>query len=150
MEVILKSEVKNLGKPYDVVKVKPGYARNYLLPKGLAVLATDVNKKINAEVVKQKMAKEERIKNEAIDLGKKLSNIILRIGAKVSSSGKIFGSVNNIQIADALKKQYNYDIDRKKIEIENEENIKEVGKYKAHISLHKDVKVTVEFEVFAE
>jgi large subunit ribosomal protein L9 len=149
MEIILKQDIKGLGYTNDLIKVKSGYARNYLIPKGLAILATDSTKKVRAEDVKQKSFKEEKIRKEAETLGKALEGITVKIGAKVAESGKIFGSVNNIQIADAIKQQFSYDIDRKKIIVDGE-NIKEVGTYTATIALHKEVNVEMNFEVSAE
>jgi large subunit ribosomal protein L9 len=149
MEVILKQDIPNLGYTNDVVNVKAGYARNYLIPKGLAITANDVNKKVLSENLKQKSFKEEKIKKEAETLGKALEGITVKIGAKAAETGKIFGSVNNIQIADAIQQQFNYDIDRKKIVVDGE-HIKELGTYSAEIRLHKEVKVKISFEVFAE
>jgi len=149
MEVILKQDVPNLGYTNDLVSVKPGYARNYLIPQGLAILATVPNKKILAETKKQQAFKAEKIRNEAESLGKKLSNLVVKIGAKAAESGKIFGSVNAIQIAQALKEQHNFEIDRKKIHVDHE-HIKELGTYTAKINLHKDLSVVITFEVFAE
>ena len=149
MEVILTQDVPNLGYTNEKVKVKPGYGRNYLIPKGIAILATESNKKVLAEVMKQKAHKEAKIRGSAEDVAKGLQNIVVKIGAKAAESGKIFGSVNNIQIAQALKEQFNFEIDRKKIRVEHE-HIKEIGTYKAKISLHKDVQVEISFEVFAE
>ena len=136
MEVILKQDVPNLGFINDVVKVKAGYARNFLIPKGLAIIATETNRKVLAEAVKQKSYKEEKIKKEAEVLAKALSGITVRIGAKAAESGKIYGSVNNIQIAEALKNQYNYEIERKKIIVDGE-HIKELGTYNAEVRLYK-------------
>jgi large subunit ribosomal protein L9 len=149
MEVILKQDVPNLGYANEKVSVKPGYGRNYLIPNGIAILATETNKKVVAEVLKQKAHKEAKIKGTAEEMAKGLQNILLKIGAKAAESGKIFGSVNTIQIAQALKDQYNFEIDRKKIRVEHE-HIKELGTYKAKVTLHKDVQVEVSFEVFAE
>jgi large subunit ribosomal protein L9 len=149
MEVILKQDIPNLGYANDKVNVKPGYARNYLIPKGLALLATPANRKILAENLKQKSFKEEKVRNEAGELAKALKNITVRIGAKAAESGRIFGSVNAIQIAQALKDQYKFDIDRKKIHVD-QEHIKEVGSYKAKIQLHKEIQVEIGFEVVAE
>lgn len=148
MEILLKQDVTNLGEKGDIIKVKDGYGRNYLIPKGLAIMATPSAKKIHAENVKQKAHKEERLRNEAIAFAKKLENKTLKIGAKTSSTGKIFGSVNTIQIAEALGKE-GFEIDRKNITIKHE-SIKEVGKYNATIKLFKDVKVDIEFEVITE
>lgn len=149
MEIILKQDVKNLGFANDVVKVKAGYARNYLIPQGMAIAATETNKKILSENLKQKSFKEEKVKKEAETLGKALDGITVKIGAKAAETGKIFGSVNNIQIAEAIKDQFNYDIDRKKINVDGE-NIKELGTYTAEIVLHREVKANINFEVFAE
>jgi len=149
MEVILKQDVQNLGYANDKVTVKPGYARNFLIPQGMAILATESNKKVLAETLKQKAHKEAKIKNVAEDLAKGLNNITVKIGAKAAESGKIFGSVNAIQIAQALKDQFNFEIDRKRIHVD-QEHIKELGTYKAKINLHKEVHVEISFEVFAE
>ena len=149
MQVILKQDIDKLGYKDDIVTVKNGYGRNYLIPQGLAILATETNKKVIAENVKQKSYKEEKIRNEALTIAKALETITLKIGAKAGTSGKIFGSVNAIQIANALKEQFNFDFDRKVIEVDGE-SIKELGNYKAKIKLHKEVSVEIDFEVFAE
>ena len=149
MEIILKQDVQNLGYTNDILKVKNGYARNYLIPKGFAVAANETNRKIFAENVKQKSFKEEKIKKEAQSLATRLENLSVRIGAKAATTGKIFGSVNNIQIADAIKEQHNIEVDRKKISIIGD-HIKEVGNYKAIINLHKESKVEIALEVVAE
>ncbi|MBE0673617.1 MAG: 50S ribosomal protein L9 [Bacteroidales bacterium] len=148
MEIILKQDVPNLGQKDDIIKVKNGYANNYLIPKGYAVLATPSAKKVHAENLKQRAHKEESIRQEARELADKLSGLSLIIGAKTSTLGKIFGSVNTIQISEALTEK-GFDIDRKKISIEGDQ-IKEIGKYKAVIRLHRDVKVEVDFEIIAE
>jgi large subunit ribosomal protein L9 len=149
MEVILKQDVPNLGYINDKVNVKPGYARNFLIPQGIAVLATETNKKILAENLKQKAFKADRVLNEAQELAQGLKDLTVKIGAKAAESGKIFGSVNAIQIAQALKDQFKFDIDRKKIHVDGE-HIKELGTYKARIILHKEVQLDINFEVFAE
>jgi len=149
MEVILKQDVPNLGYANEKVNVKPGYARNFLIPQGFAILATESNKKMLAETLKQKAHKEAKVKNAAEDLSKTLKDIVVKIGAKAAESGKIFGSVNTIQIAQALKDQFNIEIDRKKIHVDHE-HVKELGTYKARIHLHKDVQIEIGFEVFAE
>jgi len=149
MKVILKQDVPNLGYTNDIVKVKNGFARNYLLPKGYAVVLTDSSEKELNELLKQKSFKEEKIRKEAETLAKALENITLRIGAKAGTTGKIFGSVNNLQIADAIKEQFKYNIDRKKIVVDGE-SIKELGTYTARVNLHKEIKVDVKFEVVAE
>lgn len=148
MEVILKEDIQSLGHKNDIITVKNGYGRNYLIPKGLAVLATPSAKKMHEENLRQRAHKEEKIKNEALENAKKMEKISLSIGAKTSSTGKIFGSVNTIQIAEALKEK-GYEIERKNISIP-EDQIKEVGKYTATIKLHKEVSVDIEFEIVAE
>jgi len=149
MEVILKHDVEKLGYTDDLVKVKDGYARNYLLPKGLAIPATVSNKKMLAETVKQRAYKAEKIRKEAEFLAGKIDGLTLKIAQKASEKGTIFGSVNTIAVAQALKEQHNIEIDRKKI-ILPAEHIKELGNYSAQINIHKDVKVTVNLEVIGE
>jgi len=148
MEIILKQDIQSLGYKDDIVKVKDGYAINYLIPKGLAINATASARKIHEENLRQRAHKEEKVRNEAQELAKKLKEVSLTIGAKASTKGKIFGSVNTIQISEALKEK-GFDIDRKIISIK-EELIKEVGKYTAKLRLHKDVQVEVPFEIVAE
>jgi large subunit ribosomal protein L9 len=149
MQIILKQDIPNLGFANDIIDVKPGYARNYLIPQGKAILATDSALKNRDEVIRQKSFKEEKLKKEAAALAEALENITVKIGAKAAATGKIFGSVNNMQIADAIKEQYNYEVDRKKIHVDGDA-IKEVGSYTAKIMLHKEVIVDIAFEVFAE
>lgn len=149
MEVILKKDIPNLGYATDVIKVRDGYARNFLIPQGLVIMATEANKKMNAETLKQKAFKEEKIRKEAEAMAKLLEDIVVKIGAKAATTGKIFGAVNALQISEALKDQFNYDVDRKKIHLEGDK-IKEVGAYKAKVMLAKGVSVLVNFEVIAE
>jgi len=149
MEIILKKDVANLGFTNDIVTVKSGYARNYLIPQKFAIAANDMNRKVLAENLKQKSFKEEKIRNEASDRAKLLDGLTLKIGAKAASSGKIFGSVNDIQLAEAIKEQHNQDVDRKTIKIDGDA-IKEVGTYKAEIAIYKDIKAEITFEVIAE
>ncbi len=148
MEIILKQDIDGLGYKGDIITVKDGYARNYLIPKEQAIIATESAKKIHEENKRQRAHKEEKIKNEAEEMASKLADVNIKIGAKTSSSGKIFGSVNTIQIAEALRKE-GFDIDRKHIGIEGDQ-VKEVGKYKATIKLHKEVKAEIDFEIIAE
>jgi len=148
MEIILKEDIPGLGHRNDIVSVKDGYGRNYLIPKGMAIQATPVNRKIHEENQRQRAHKEAKIKEEAEALAAKLEGMALTIGAKTSSSGKIFGSVNNIQIAEALEKE-GITIDRKNINLP-EDQIKKVGHYKASIKLHRDVSVDIDFEVVTE
>lgn len=148
MEVILKKNVDNLGYANDVVTVKPGYGRNFLIPQGYAVLATASAKKAHAEIMKQKSHKESKVLSEAEELGNKLASLSLTITTKVGESGKIFGSVNAIQLADAIRKE-GLEVDRKSLKI-TQEPIREIGTYEAVANLHKDVKTTFSFEVVAE
>lgn len=147
MQVILLEDVQNLGYKDDVVTVKDGYGRNYLLPQKKAVIATESAKKVLAENLKQRAHKLEKIKKDAEALAQKLTGVSLTIGAKTSSTGTIFGSVTNIQIAEALEKQ-GYNVDRKVIVIK--EAVKEVGNYKAIVKLHKEVSLEIPFEVVSE
>lgn len=147
MQVILKEDVVNLGYKDDVVTVKDGYGRNFLLPQGKAVIATESAKKVLAENLKQRAHKLAKIKEDAEALAAKLDGVALTIGAKTSSTGTIFGSVTNIQIAEALEK-LGYEVDRKVISIK--ESVKEVGSYKAIARLHKEVSVEIPFEVVSE
>lgn len=148
MEIILKQDIPKIGYKDEIVTVKDGYARNYLIPKGFAINATASVKKAHLEILKQKAHKEEKIKNEASELAEKLKDISLTIGAKTSSKGKIFGSVNTIQIAAALKEK-GFEVERKNISFK-EELIKEVGKYTAIIKLHKEIQAEVPFEIVTE
>ena len=148
MEVILKQDIPNLGFKNDIVTVKNGYGRNYLIPKGIATLATKPAVKVHEENMRQRAHKEEKIKNEAVALAEKLSGSTIKIGAKTSSTGKIFGSVNTIQIAEMLKEQ-GVDVDRRNIKIV-EDAVKEVGFYNAVVKLHKEVTAEFKFEVIAE
>jgi len=147
MEIILKQDIKNLGEKDDVVNVKPGFGRNYLIPKGFATMATESAKKVLAENLKQAAFKQDKIKKDADAIASRLEGVKLIIGAKAGESGKIFGSVNTIQIADALKKE-GFDVDRRRITFETEPKF--VGEYIANLNLHKEVKVKVPFEVVAE
>ena len=149
MEIILKKDVANLGYANDVVTVKDGFARNFLIPQGFAIMATESSKKVNAEDLRQKSFKAQKARAEAETVAKSLEATAVKIGAKAAETGKIYGSVNAIQIADALREQYKIDIDRKKIHVDGE-SIKEIGTYTASVRLHKDIQVTINFEVVAE
>ena len=148
MEIILKQDVNNLGSKDDVIIVKDGYARNFLIPKGFAIMATASAKKVLAENIKQRAHKEAKIKSEAEKIASKLAGLKFIIGAKTSSTGKIFGSVNTIQIAEALHEK-GFEIERKNIQMQDDQ-IKEVGTYKAKVKLHKDVHVEIDFDVVSE
>ena len=147
MEVILKQDVKSLGDKDDIVNVKPGYGRNYLIPKGFAVQATESARKVLAENLKQAQFKQEKIRKDADAIAARLAEIKLTIGAKAGETGKIFGAINTIQIADALRKE-GVDVDRRRITFEQEPKF--VGDYVANVNLHKEVKVQVPFSVVAE
>ncbi|MCU0434793.1 MAG: 50S ribosomal protein L9 [Bacteroidia bacterium] len=149
MEVILKQDVKNLGYKDDVVAVKPGFGRNFLIPRGMAILADASAKKVHAENVRQRAHKEAKIREEAEKLAGKLKDMLVKVGAKAGENGKIFGSVTGVQLADALRK-LNIEIDRRNITIENEENVKTLGTYQAKARIHKDVAATFSFEVVGE
>lgn len=149
MEIILIQDVQNLGYKNDIVKVKNGYANNYLLPQGMAVIATPSNKKILAENMRQQAQKEEKIRKDAETKKAAYDGKSVRIATKVGEQGQLFGAVNNIQVADALKEQYGFDIDRKTIVVDGSK-IKEVGNYKAVINIHRDIKAEINLEVVAE
>ena len=147
MEIILKQDIKNLGEKDDVVNVKPGYGRNFLIPQGFASMATPSARKVLAENLKQAAFKQDKIKKDADAIAARLEGVVLKIGAKAGESGKIFGSVNTIQIADALKKE-GFEVDRRRITFDSEPKF--IGEYIANLNLHKEVKVKVPFEVIAE
>ncbi len=148
MEVILKKNVDNLGYANELVTVKPGYGRNFLIPQGYAVLATASAKKAHAEIMKQKAHKESKILAEAQELGTKLEAISVKIVTKVGEKGKIFGSVNTVQLSEALKAE-GIDVDRKSLKIKDEP-VREIGEYEATANLHKDVQAVFKFEVVGE
>jgi large subunit ribosomal protein L9 len=148
MEVILKQDIKGLGFKDDKVSVANGYGRNYLLPKGMATLATESAKKMHAEIMKQRAFKEDKLRKEATANAEKLSGVSIKVGAKAGENGKIFGSVGTIQIAEALTKA-GYAVERKNIEI-NDDTIKQLGTYSAKVRLYKDIAATVNFEVVAD
>ncbi len=147
MEIILKEDVINLGYKGDILKVKAGYGRNFLIPTKKAILATESARKMLAEDLKQRAHKLERLKNEASELAEKVKDITLRVGAKTSTTGKIFGAVGPIQIAEAFEKA-GFTVDRRVIALK--EPVKEIGSYKATLKLHKEVSVEVAFDVVAE
>ena len=149
MEIILIQDVPNLGHKDDIVVVRNGYATNYLIPKGFAIMATPSAKKMHAENIKQRAHKEAKIRDEATALAAKLEGIQVTLSTKVSSTGKIFGSINNIQVAEALA-QKGFEIDRRNITILGEESVKEVGVYEATVKCHKDIKANIKVEVVGE
>jgi large subunit ribosomal protein L9 len=147
MDIILKKDIPNLGDKDDIVSVKDGYARHYLIPKGMAVIATSSARKMHEENMRQRAHKIEKLRDEAQAQADKISNTKLRIGAKTSKSGKIFGSVNDNILAETLEKE-GINIDRKNIKLQD--SVKEIGKYKANIKLYKDIEAEFEFEVYSE
>lgn len=148
MEIILLKEVDKVGYKHEIVSVKPGYARNYLIPKGLALIANASNRKRLEELKRVETAKEAKLVGYYQEIAEKVKGTTLRIGAKAGTSGKIFGSVTNVQIAQILKEQHDVDIERRKIEIKDD--VKELGTYSAQLNLHPEVVVDVAFEVVQE
>lgn len=147
MEIILKEDIKGLGYKNDVVDVKPGYGRNYLIPQGMAIIGNKANKKMIAENIKQASHKAEKVKSDAEALAAKIGDTVLEIKAKAGESGKIFGAVTPLQIADSLREK-GFDIDRKKINVGSD--IKNLGDYTIELDLHKEVKHPVAIKVIAE
>lgn len=149
MEIILKQDVANLGYKDDIVNVKNGYANNYLLPQGMAVIATAANKKMHAETLRQRAFKEEKIRKDAETLQAALQGKVVRLAVKVGENGQLFGSINNMIVAEALMAQHNYEVDRKKIVVEGEK-IKSVGNYTAMVNIYRECKAELTLEVVAE
>src|SRR5690606_27683252 len=147
MEVILKEDIKGLGYKNDLVNVKPGYGRNFLIPRGFAIIASTSNKKVMAENVKQASHKADKLKQDAQDIANGIGDTVLKIPAKVGESGRIFGAVTTLQISDALKEK-GFTVDRKQISFNSE--VKSVGEYVAELDLHREVKHDVNFKVIAE
>lgn len=148
MDVILLQDVDKVGYKYEVVNVKPGYGRNFLIPKGLALIANNSNMARLAEFNKREDHSAEKRKGEIQEIADKLKDTVLKIGAKVGETGQIFGSVTNLQLAQAMEEQFGIDIDRRKINIM--EDVKSVGTYSAELILHKDIETILNFEVVAE
>lgn len=148
MEVILKKNVDKLGYANEVVTVKPGYGRNFLIPQGYAVLATASAKKAHEEIMRQKSHKESKMLAEAQAVASKLADVTLSIATKAGENGKIFGSVNTVQLAEALR-EAGFDIDRKSLKIKDEP-IREIGSFEAEANLYKGVKQSFKFEVVSE
>ena len=149
MDVVLLQDIEKLGAQHQIVQVKPGYARNFLIPNRLAQTATKEARRLANERQKQQQRREEKLMGQLQDIVDQLKKTVVKVGAKTGTSGKIFGSVTTLQLADAIKKAFGVTVDRKKITI-LEEDIKMVGTYKAMVELHKDVKVEIDFEVAAE
>lgn len=149
MEIILKQDVQNLGHKDDIVTVKNGYATNYLIPQGYAIMATASAKKVHAENLRQRAHKEAKLRDDASALAAKLEGMQVTVATKVSATGKIFGSVNNIQVAEALAAK-GYELDRRNITIIGEDKLQEVGVYDAVVKCYKDIKANIKVEVVAE
>ena len=147
MEVILKQDMTGLGYKNDLVKVKDGYGRNYLIPNGIALLATESNKRMQAENTKQAAHKAEKVKTAALEMASKIGDLTIEIGTKAGESGKIFGAVTALQVADALKAK-GFEVDRKKVHFK--EQPKQLGTYTVTLDLHKEVKHTISVNVVAE
>ena len=148
MQVILLTDIDKLGYKHDVVEVKPGYGRNYLIPQGMAIIANKANMGDLDEIKRKEAEVEAAKKAEYEEMAAKMDGVVLKIGAKAGQSGKIFGSVTNVQIAAALKEQLDLDVERRKIEIAEE--VKELSTYHAKINLHPEVQPNIAFEVVAE
>lgn len=148
MEIILLKDVDKVGDKFEIVSVKNGFGLNYLIPQKLGVIANDSNKKRRAEMIRREEAYAEKMLDEYQELADKLNNIVLKIGAKSGTSGKIFGSVTNVQIAQALKDQEGIDIERRKISLD--EDVKQLGTYSANLNLHKSIDSRIHFEVVKE
>jgi len=148
MDVILKQDVERLGAKNDIVTVKTGYARNYLIPQGFAIAATDSARKVVAETIRQQSHKALKALEDAKAVAEKMAGVSVKIGAKAGESGKIFGSVNNIQVAEALAAA-GYEVDRKNIDL-GTDTIRDLGSYTAKVKLHKEVVAEIAFEVVAE
>ena len=148
MEIILKQDVNNLGHKDDIVVVKNGYATNYLIPQGFAIMATPSAKKVHAENLKQRAHKEAKLREDAAALAAKLEGVEVTVATKVSSTGKVFGSFNNIQIAEALAAK-GFEIDRRNITVADDK-LQEVGVYDATVKCYKDIKATIKVAVVAE
>jgi large subunit ribosomal protein L9 len=148
MEVILKKNVDKLGYANEIVNVKPGYGRNFLIPQGYASLATASAKRAHEEMMKQKAHKENKLELEAQEIAAKLADVTVSILTKAGENGKIFGSVNTVQLAEALRKE-GFDIDRKSLKIKDEP-IKEIGTFEAEANLFRGVKQAFKFEVVSE
>lgn len=147
MEIILKEDIKGLGYKNDIVTVKPGYGRNYLIPQGFAILANSSNKKMIEEEVRQAAHKADKIKQDAADLAAKIGGLTIEIKTKAGESGKIFGAVTTLQVSDALAEK-GFTVDRKRISFGSD--IKEVGEYTASLDLHKEVKHEININVTAD
>ncbi len=148
MEVILLSQIEKLGEEHEVVAVKSGYARNYLIPQKLAIAANDTNRKVLDHKIKQAKLREEELKKEMAVIAEKLTNSVVKVGAKVGKEDKIFGTITALQLVEAIEAQQGVTVDRKKVSFNDE--VKKLGTYKANLALHKEVNVQITFEVIAD
>lgn len=148
MDIILLKEVDKLGDKHEIVSVKPGYARNYLIPQGFALIANSSNKKRLDELKRIDAKRESKLKDHYQEIADRLKGIVLKVGAKAGTTGKIFGSVTNIQIAQLLKEGHGLEIERRKISLSDD--VKELGTYTAKLNLHPEVVTEVQFEVIQE
>lgn len=148
MDIILLQELDKLGGKHEIVTVKPGYARNYLIPQGKALIANSSNRKRLEELRRAEAAKEAKLKGHYEEIAEKLKGVVLKVGAKAGTSGKIFGSVTNLQIIQLLNEQHQVEIDRRKVVIPEE--VKELGSYVATLNLHPEVITEINFEVIQE
>jgi large subunit ribosomal protein L9 len=147
MEVILKQDVQGLGYKNDLVKVKPGYGRNYLIPNGIALVATESNKKMLSENIRQAAHKAAKLKQDAEALAQKIGELVIEIGTKAGESGRIFGAITGIQVSEALKAK-GFDVDRKRVIFKSQP--KELGEYTVVLDLHKEVKHEIKVKVVSE
>ena len=148
MEIILLQNIDNVGDKHTIVSVKDGFGRNYLIPKGLAIIANEGNRKRLVELKRQEEARDAKRLGEFQEVAEKLKDVTLKIAAKAGTSGKIFGSVTNVQIAHAIKEAIDYDVDRRKIVLPEE--VKVLGNYTAEIQFHPEVQGQVQFEVIQD
>ncbi len=148
MDIILLTDIEKVGQKHEIVTVKNGYGRNFLIPQKMAIIANETNRKKLEELKKKEAEEQATLIAEFQKIADQLEGKVLKIGAKAGASGKIFGSVTNVQIASALKEQFEVDVERRLIEIPEE--VKELGTYKAQINLHKEVQVAIDFEVVEE
>jgi large subunit ribosomal protein L9 len=147
MKIILKQDVRALGYKDDVIEVKNGYANNFLIPRGMAIVANQSNLKVLAENIKQAKFKQEKIKQDATQLAEKINGMTIEIGTKAGANGKIFGSITALQISQFLKNK-GYEVDRRRIVLD--EDIKNIGAYGATINLHREVSVKISLNVVSE
>ena len=148
MEIILLKDIEKLGNKHEIVSVRNGYGRNYLIPQGMAIIANSSNRRKLNELKRVEQAQEQKVLDDMKAVATKLDNVVLKINAKAGTSGKIFGSVNNLQLSQALKEQFDVEIDRSKIEILEE--VKMLGSYVASVKLHPEVELKINFEVIQD